>query len=348
MSDLEGTTRPQIDIPQIDIDPDGDVVLVLADRLLLVSSKVLSVASRTFKTMFSRNFSEHSARSTADPGPIPLPADDGEAMEALCNVLHFRFAHVTKTPTPDFLDNLAIAADKWECVGALAAWTATALERLAGRMGLAMTDARLLFPAYALGLHDHVRLLTYHMVYAGLAKPDGDGLAYGIPLRIQERLPVEFLPLLICTEREIKQKLQVALEDLVSPLLRKIDEVYDVRQAPPAADSVSHSSAYFSGCNATRVSLFFKALMTNGLWPMTTAFDTMSIVVICDALKRCSFDITSPQRVASCQTCQLDLGRGVRSACIDALDAWDGLSLSCVRNNLTDVDEVCDGFCRIE
>ena len=40
------------------IDPNGDLILEVGDRSLLVSSKVLSIASPVFRTMLGPNFKE--------------------------------------------------------------------------------------------------------------------------------------------------------------------------------------------------------------------------------------------------------------------------------------------------
>ena len=65
------------DSPAVEIDPNGDVVLILNGKKLLVSSKILSMASRVFAAMFSSQFREGLHNATPGIIPtIPLPEDD--------------------------------------------------------------------------------------------------------------------------------------------------------------------------------------------------------------------------------------------------------------------------------
>jgi hypothetical protein len=88
-------------------------------RDLVVSSKVLSVASPVFKAMFCGEFSE-GARLAArhEPSPpfqLPLPDDDGDAMLLLCKLLHFATDDVPDLPGLDLLAKLAEVCDKYQC-----------------------------------------------------------------------------------------------------------------------------------------------------------------------------------------------------------------------------------------
>jgi hypothetical protein len=56
-------TMSQTKAPQVVLDSSGDVTLQLGDKLLLVSSKVLSVASPVFRAMFGPHFQEGDALS---------------------------------------------------------------------------------------------------------------------------------------------------------------------------------------------------------------------------------------------------------------------------------------------
>ncbi|VUC21287.1 unnamed protein product [Clonostachys rosea] len=91
-------------------------------RDLVVSSKVLSVASPVFKAMFCGEFSE-GARLAAKEGPapfqLPLPDDDGDAMLLLCKLLHFAIDDVPDLPGLDLLAKLAEVCDRYQCTAVL-------------------------------------------------------------------------------------------------------------------------------------------------------------------------------------------------------------------------------------
>jgi hypothetical protein len=109
------------------VDPDGDIILELTrpdgKSHLLVSSKVLALASpvfaRMFKSQFKEGLSNNSSTSEA-PRVIQLSDDDEEAFIFLCNLLHYRRSNVPLKLTVDCLSNLAIICDKWDLTPAVA------------------------------------------------------------------------------------------------------------------------------------------------------------------------------------------------------------------------------------
>jgi hypothetical protein len=106
----------------LDIDPDGDVYLCSDQFKLLVSSKVLSVASPVFKKLFGPHFAEGCQVSSTSPGSISLFEDDAVAMLTLCHVLHHQAYKVTTKPSFTFLEKVAVAADKYDCLQGMAQW----------------------------------------------------------------------------------------------------------------------------------------------------------------------------------------------------------------------------------
>jgi hypothetical protein len=106
---------------------DGDILLVLGETRLRVSSVILSSASPVLKTMLGPNFLEGQGdRSAQDPKEIPLSDDDVAAMVRLCRLLH----HQDDMPaTPH--DKMSLAAyaeellaltelaDKYSCMGSI-------------------------------------------------------------------------------------------------------------------------------------------------------------------------------------------------------------------------------------
>ncbi|KAI7277483.1 hypothetical protein KC345_g6581 [Hortaea werneckii] len=118
----------------VDIAVDGDIILALPQNLYIrVSSAVLSLVSPVFKAMLSPRFREgNEPRSSLQPIEIPLPEDDGIGMKHLCLLLHGRtddsYSHGNRT-FPSQLLILAILADKYDCVEAIALQTEAMLSR---------------------------------------------------------------------------------------------------------------------------------------------------------------------------------------------------------------------------
>jgi hypothetical protein len=112
-------------MPLLEIDRQGDVTLQLTknsggpeDEIssILVSSKVLSLASPVFAAMLSPRFREgqRSAQGTFDP--IPLPDDDAAAMTVLCHIFHFNYSALSAKADLELFKNLALMCDKYDCV----------------------------------------------------------------------------------------------------------------------------------------------------------------------------------------------------------------------------------------
>jgi hypothetical protein len=124
------------------IDPDGDILLHLLQeqltddasdgktvgkkpesRELIVSSKVLSLASPVFKAMLSSRFKEGielaEEKASSKPYTLNLPDDNAEATTILCRILHFNMNDVPEKPTPVCLEDLAFLCDKYRCINAM-------------------------------------------------------------------------------------------------------------------------------------------------------------------------------------------------------------------------------------
>lgn len=133
-------------MPAIEIDRNGDVTLQLTKNLpdgsddgmrsLLVSSKVLELASPVFAVMLSPRFREGQRSAGGKLDPIPLPDDDAEAVTILCHIFHFNYAALPAKPELKLFKNLALLCDKYDCVAPLRfiseqwllKWEATAQE----------------------------------------------------------------------------------------------------------------------------------------------------------------------------------------------------------------------------
>ena len=146
----------------IDVDPHGDVLLLLGPSKkvsLRVSSKALSRTSRTpslfvqadwehrdnsrappkrimltqrnttglaspvFAALFSPRFLEgQPLSSSTEVRNLPLPEDDSEAMTQICYAIHFH-ATVPRTISMSLLEDIASLCDKYDLAVALAAWS---------------------------------------------------------------------------------------------------------------------------------------------------------------------------------------------------------------------------------
>jgi hypothetical protein len=118
----------------VKIDSDGDVLFIVSScdkptARLLVSSKVLSLASPVFAAMFSPRFKEGSSLNPGCPSEVPLPEDDPEAMTLLCNCLHFRTDHIPRNVDFSLLKALAILCDKYNVARAISAWNILWLQK---------------------------------------------------------------------------------------------------------------------------------------------------------------------------------------------------------------------------
>jgi hypothetical protein len=117
----------------VQIDSNGDVLFIVScDKLtarLLVSSKVLSLASPVFAAMFSPRFKEGSSLNSDCPSEVPLPEADPEAMTLLCNCLHFRTDHIPRNVEFSLLKALALLCDKYNVAKAISAWNILWLQK---------------------------------------------------------------------------------------------------------------------------------------------------------------------------------------------------------------------------
>lgn len=101
---------------RIIIDNRGDVLVEAGSKRILVSSKILSMASSVFDAMLNSRFAEGVAtRSAADPLNLPVPEDDPEALEVLLHVLYFSCKRTYPELDIDTQLNVARLTDKYDC-----------------------------------------------------------------------------------------------------------------------------------------------------------------------------------------------------------------------------------------
>ena len=105
------------------IENEPDLVPICDGMEICVSSQVLRSASQVFKAMLSPNFAEGQRLLNGgknEPCTVPLPEDDGNAVDALCWALHRQHLGRMKISVSSLCDFAAVV-DKYHCASAVAA-----------------------------------------------------------------------------------------------------------------------------------------------------------------------------------------------------------------------------------
>jgi hypothetical protein len=120
---METADSASHDVGAIDrdiIDEDGDVLVQADSKELLVSSKILILASPVFKAMLKSKFRKgRTTRSTQHPLKLPLPDDNPDALTVLFHILHFSPKRKRLEPDVDLQLELAQLADKYDCMASI-------------------------------------------------------------------------------------------------------------------------------------------------------------------------------------------------------------------------------------
>ena len=90
---------------------------------LLVSSKVLSLASPVFAALLGPKFLEGNHIRRGDSPIIELHDDDPAAITLICNILHYRYDSVPTQLEAEQLRQIAILCDKYDCSKSFQPWT---------------------------------------------------------------------------------------------------------------------------------------------------------------------------------------------------------------------------------
>ncbi|KAK5994309.1 hypothetical protein PT974_04782 [Cladobotryum mycophilum] len=110
----------------VPLDPDGDAILILEDptgeKRFLVSSKILSLASPVFSSLFTSGFKEGIQTRRGDCPSIPLREDNADAMEIILSILHYKNDDIPNLMDAESLAHVAIQSDKYDCNHALKPW----------------------------------------------------------------------------------------------------------------------------------------------------------------------------------------------------------------------------------
>lgn len=123
--------------PQCDVDPAGDLILLVGQgndqKPIRVSSKVLSLASPVFATMFGPRYLEGHVLSKQTKSSIPsfpLPDDHPEAMTWFCRAVHLQMNADVLGKNVSLMLKIAALCDKYDASTALSGWTCLLMERL--------------------------------------------------------------------------------------------------------------------------------------------------------------------------------------------------------------------------
>ncbi|KAH8717001.1 hypothetical protein GQ44DRAFT_829670 [Phaeosphaeriaceae sp. PMI808] len=125
MDDMNGPE--EVKPSHIDIDKRGDILLNVGkddatSTTLLVSSRVLSLASKVFEAMFNTGFAESQGLSSGLPRHVSLPDDDIASMVLLCKVVHMQTSDISATMSVPSLAKFAFVCDKYDCTNAVRPW----------------------------------------------------------------------------------------------------------------------------------------------------------------------------------------------------------------------------------
>ncbi|MCJ1371395.1 hypothetical protein MMC20_002610 [Loxospora ochrophaea] len=317
------------------MDPEGDVILELHDRTLLVSSKIISLASPVFKAMLGPSFTEGrpdaSGRST-----LKLPKDDPEAIHALFSMLHLQYQLSEADFNYKFLENLTVVADKYDCAKAVRALSTLFTQKLfeLEKTWQSLDFGRLLCPAYVFDDPSLFRDVTRMLVYESA---DSNGIEfnasrYGMSEEMAELIPSEILAKLGYAERRMKTSLQADLEDLISPLLHQPIPSYRRRQK---------HLLRLRECKVEAINFFLVQLRSHCLWPLAKAFrerlsdilrrlDGLTFAnreVLCQSCDSKGW-VTSDE---ACDACNLGFDRQVYGI-MEKARAFEGLCLDCVKS----------------
>lgn len=106
----------------VTIDTAGDLYLEMNSYDLLVSSRVMSLASPVFAAMLSPNFKEGQSDGQGIVKRIRLPEDDEEALSVICYTLHHCTENIPQRLEASLLAKIAILCDKYCCVNVFKPW----------------------------------------------------------------------------------------------------------------------------------------------------------------------------------------------------------------------------------
>lgn len=149
-----------------EIDPDGDLILVLPKHVnqfekssedlssdtddcasnkhktnirMRVSSKHLTLASSVFRTMLHTQFKEGLALQATGRLEVPLPDDHPDALVILLNIVHGRLRRVPRRVSLHVLRHISVLVDKYQLQESVEVFSDMWVEELKGSIPLSFT-----------------------------------------------------------------------------------------------------------------------------------------------------------------------------------------------------------------
>ena len=152
-------------IETLEIDPHGDLYLELKTTRLLVSSKVLSLASSFFARMLRSQFKEGLSNYQGLETPsVALPEDDEALVTLLCQIIHFRCDLWPQKASSVDLYGMAKLCDKYDCVSALRPWALSHMETPSKNMYEVNYAKELLVISYIFDMPDTFSKVSWGLI----------------------------------------------------------------------------------------------------------------------------------------------------------------------------------------
>ncbi|RDI88453.1 hypothetical protein Vi05172_g945 [Venturia inaequalis] len=318
----------------ITVDEDGDLVLLVgpvdAQARILVSSKVLTVASKVFKAMLSRSFNE--GRQLAENSAVdqryelPLPDDDATAMSILCKIFHMRHEDV---PRPgkiqdSVLYNVAVLSEKYDCVAAIkpvsAAWLFARCE------STAHNDGTLLLVAMLLDEPEAFKKVSKHIVMSfGLSFTEVAGMEE-LKDRVAGRISHKVIELL----EQAREQSHMLMSQIITREIENMSNDLDFLE-----DEEGWEDGDYTKHDAIRVARFVGNLRLAKLWPRdgSATSATRSIQGAVSELLKFR-DFAPIETKGKCRACKKtlksivvnianEIRREVKGICLDCVKATD-------------------------
>ncbi|KAK7178318.1 hypothetical protein PSPO01_15627 [Paraphaeosphaeria sporulosa] len=303
----------------MEIATNSDVILVAGPhkRRIQVCSFVLKNASKYFSNMFGPNFSEGQGLRVNRLKEILMPEDDANALEIICNILHLRNDVVPEALTPIEVLEIAVLADKFDCIVAVkhasTFWLNPRECQGITELGHLMAAAYILDNARAFSEITLSMILYYKDRYLSLAEEDiglDDSVLWRVIYLLEER----------------RSRMRTELQDIL--LYGTKDAGIDDDRNCSCGWSSRHSSAYM------------QLLQKEELWPLKTLDTTISQVL---QKLECMDDPAMPREWVPCKyRWHTDpTYRISRSQRLENFKRSNGLCIDCVRSSTTTMKHIC-------